>query len=168
MNIPFAKILRSCPAKGKAYLPAVLVIAVGVCLLLLPTQPRQEQEVSVREEVSFDLEQFEEKLEKTLSRIEGAGQVDVVLSLNTGSRQILAQDVRRDGDGAGSSTTVLVGQGSGREQTAPLQTLLPEFRGAVAVCPGGGEPRVRLEVTQAIAVLTGLGSDRISVCRGGS
>lgn len=153
---------------GKAYLPAGLVVLLGVLLLLPGKTPPAQAQTEQPPGESFDLESFETRLEKTLSQIEGAGQVHLVLSLHTGSRQILAQDIRREENGAGSSTTVLVGQGSGKEETAALQTLLPEFRGALAVCPGGGESKVRLEMTQAISALTGLGADRISVCRGGS
>ena len=59
-----------------------------------------------------------------------------------------------------------VGRGSGSQEVVPLQTLAPEFRGALVVCPGGGDPRVRLTLTQAVSALTGLGTDRISVCEG--
>ena len=63
---------------------------------------------------------------------------------------------------------VTVGKGSGQQEVVPLQTVAPEFRGALVVCPGGGDARVRLQLIEAVAALTGLGSDRISVCAGGA
>ena len=45
-------------------------------------------------------------------------------------------------------------------------TMAPSFRGALVVCPGGGNAQVRLELIQAVAALTGLDSNSISVCRG--
>ena len=113
----------------------------------------------------FDLEGFEEKLADTLSQVQGAGKTRVVLSLDSGSRTVLAQDVERQ-EGGGTSTVVTVGRGSGSQEVVPLQTVAPSFRGALVVCPGGGDPQVRLRLVEAVSALTGLGSDRISVCQG--
>lgn len=154
-------------ALGK-YGYVLLVIAAGAVLLLLPSGGRDSpgEEAPVCEEI-FDLEAFEEKLERTLSRIEGAGETQVVLTLDGGSRQVLARDQERDGEGGGSNTVVTVGKGSGQQGVVPLQTVAPEFRGALVVCPGGGNASVRLKLIEAVSALTGLGSDRISVCAGG-
>ena len=144
-------------ALGK-YRYALLVVAVGVLLLALPSGGSREE--------TFDLDAFEEKLEGILSQIDGAGETRVVLTLDGGSRQVLAQDQDRDGDGGSSATTVTVGRGSGSQEVVPLQTLAPSFRGALVVCPGGGSAQVRLELIQAVAALTGLNSSSISVCQG--
>ena len=114
----------------------------------------------------FDLEQFERKLEQTLSQIAGAGQTRVVLTVDSGSRRVLAQDKERDREGGSTVSTVTVGRGSGTQEVVPLQTLAPSFRGALVVCPGGGDPQVRLKLSEAVSALTGLGTDRISVCEG--
>lgn len=154
-------------ALGK-YGYVLLVIAAGAVLLLLPSGGRDSPKEGIpsREE-AFDLEAFEEKLERTLSQIEGAGETQVVLTLDGGSRQVLARDQERDGEGGGSNTVVTVGKGSGQQEVVPLQTVAPEFRGALVVCPGGGNAPVRLKLIEAVSALTGLGSDRISVCAGG-
>lgn len=157
-------------ALGK-YIYVILVIAVGIVLLLLPSGGRDSprEETPAREEgAAFDLEAFEEKLEHTLSQVEGAGETKVVLTLDGGSRRVLARNQDRDGDGGGSNTVVTVGRGSGTQEVVPLQTVAPEFRGALIVCPGGGNAAVRLKLIEAVSALTGLGSDRISVCAGGS
>ncbi len=156
----------------KNYQYVLLVIAAGVGLLLLPAGgggSRQGEETPVQEEgASFDLEAFEKKLAQTLSQVEGVGEARVVLTLDGGSRQVLARDQDRDGNGGGSNTVVTVGKGSGTQEVVPLQTVAPQFRGALVVCPGGGDAQVRLRLIQAVSALTGLGADRISVCQGGS
>lgn len=149
------------------YIYVVLVMAVGAVLLLLPSGGRDSPQADAHEEESFDLGAFEAKLERTLSRIEGAGEARVVLTLDGGSRQVLAHNQDRDGGGGGSSTVVTVGRGSGQQDVVPLQTVAPQFRGALIVCPGGGDAQVRLKLIQAVSALTGLGADRISVCAGG-
>lgn len=156
-------------ALGK-YIYVILVMAAGAALLLLPSGGRDSpaEGAPAREEgASFDLRAFEEKLEHTLSRIEGAGEAEVVLTLDGGSRQVLARNQERDGEGGGSNTVVTVGRGSGVQEAVPIQTVAPEFRGALVVCPGGGDPSVRLKLIEAVSAVTGLGSDRISVCAGG-
>ena len=79
-------------------------------------------------------------------------------------RQVLAQDTQRGAEGDASSSTVTLGRGSGNQEVVPLQTLAPQFQGALVVCPGGEDPEVCLQIIQAVSALTGLGSDRISVC----
>ena len=149
------------------YKYVLLVVAAGMLLMLLPSGEKETARIEVAAaENSFDVESFEERLEEVLSRIEGAGEAKVILSLRNGSRQVLAQDEEREGDGSLSASTVTVGEGAGVERVVPLQTVAPEFRGALVVCPGGGDARVRLELTRAVSALTGLGSDKISICAG--
>lgn len=153
----------------KKYQYALLVITLGAVLLLLPEGKKQAasgEQPATEWNDSFDLDAFEEKLEQALSQIGGAGETRVVLTLDSGSRQVLAQDLDRDGEGGGVSTTVTVGRGSGSQEVVPLQTLAPSFRGALVVCPGGSDPQVRLQLVEAVSALTGLGSDRISICEG--
>ena len=154
-------------ALGK-YQYVLLIIAVGAVLLLLPSGGRDSpgEEAPVQEE-EFDLEAFEKKLEKALSQVEGAGETRVVLTLEGGSRQVLARNQDREGDGGTSNTVVTVGRGSGTQEAVPIQTVAPQFRGALVVCPGGGNAVTRLKLIEAVSALTGLGSDRISVCAGG-
>ena len=154
----------------RRYQYVLLVMALGAALLLIPTGSRdspQEVPPDREEGASFDLEAFEKKLAHTLSQVEGAGEAKVVLTLDGGSRQVLARNQDREGDGGSSNTVVTVGKGSGQQEVVPLQTVAPQFRGALVVCPGGGSAQVRLKLIEAVSALTGLGSDRISVCQGG-
>ena len=54
---------------------------------------------------------------------------------------------------------------SSASDVVPLQTVAPQFRGALVVCPGGDDPQVRLAVMEAVSAVTGLGSNHISVCK---
>ena len=152
----------------------LLVLLAGLLLLLLPTSPGGEAQSTAAEpqsaaEMAFSVAELEEKLETTLSKIDGAGEVTVALTLRTGARQVLAQDVAvsdRDGDSSEERTTVVISGGSGREEAVALQQLAPQFQGAVVVCPGGDDPTVPLRLAEAVSDLTGLGADKISICKG--
>ena len=145
-------------------LPALAVLTVGCLLLLIPTGAKADTQREEKTKEPFDLEWFEGRLEEALSRIEGAGETKVVLSLDSGERQVLAQDREQTNSGA-SVQTVTVGGGSERS-VVPVQTMAPGFRGALVVSPGAGDAAVRLALTRAVSVLTGLGSDCICVTTG--
>ncbi len=162
MREGFEKLLRQ--GKNWFSLPALAVLAVGCLLLLIPTGAEADTQREEKTKEPFDLERFEERLEEALSRIEGAGETKVVLSLDSGERQVLAQDREQTNSGA-SVQTVTVGGGSERS-VVPVQTMAPGFRGALVVSPGAGDAAVRLALTRAVSVLTGLGSDCICVTTG--
>lgn len=150
----------------------LLVILAGVLLLLLPTGEGKAETGKAGTdppELSFDVAGLEQKLSNTLSKMEGAGNVSVVLTVKASTRQVLAVDAttsNKEGENQESKSTVIISQGSGREEAVPLQQIYPQFQGAVVVCPGGDDPAVRLKLVEAVSALTGLGSDKISICKG--
>ena len=152
---------------GKKFTPMLLVLVVGMILLVLPEEAQKPSRIEGNSQSQdFELEHFEEKLERILSQVEGAGETRVVLTLDTGVRRILAQDQKRGTGGEESHQVVTIGKGSGEQEVVALQTMSPNFRGAMIVCPGGDDPQVRLKLIQAVTALTGLGADRIAVSRG--
>lgn len=164
------------PPKGAAvwkllnqYKYVLIVIAAGLLLLLWPSK-KEEQPISVGTSVeeSFDLAELEEKLAHTLSQVEGAGKVTVTLTVKNGMEQVLASDRSTSVTEHGSSIeekTILINSGSG-QGTVRITQRWPTFQGAVVVCGGGDDVEIRLLMTQAVSALTGLGADRITVCRG--
>ena len=154
------------------YKYVLIVIAAGIVLLLWPTGEREQSAgtdgtADVRE--TFDLEALEEKLSRTLSKVEGAGEVTVTLTVKSGMEQVLASDRTTSVSERGSSVeeeTVLINTGGGQDIVLLTQKY-PTFQGALVVCEGGDSAEVRLLLTQAVSALTGLGADRITVCKGG-
>lgn len=143
----------------------LLVVLAGVVLLLLPTGGTNSREDVPRQPDSgFDLEAMERKLERALSRISGAGEVTVVLTLKEGSRQVVAQDTQVS-EKERRSQTVVLSSGSGTEEAVCLQSIYPKYQGALVVCTGGGDARVKLELLEAVRALTGLSAEKISVCK---
>lgn len=150
-----------------------LVLLAGILLLLLPSfgsgVPAARGAETPSADSSFDLSALEQKLADTLSKVEGAGKVSVVLTVKNGTRQVLAQDVttsEKEGASEKSTTTVVTSKGSAGQEAVPLQQVYPTFQGALIVCPGGGDPTVNLQLIRAVSALTGLGADKISICKG--
>ena len=153
------------------YKYVLLVIAAGALLLLWPAGEggqKQEPAAQAEPQEAFDLDALEEKLSQTLSQVEGAGRVTVTLTVKNGMERVLASDRTTSVTERGSSVeeeTVLAGSGGAREPVL-LTRRYPTFQGALVVCQGGDDAEIRLVLTQAVSSLTGLGADRITVCKG--
>lgn len=152
---------------AKQYRLVLLVLLVGLVLLLLPSGSDQKREAvqAAEPQETFRLEEAEQKLAQALSKIDGAGEVTVLLTVRTGTQQVLAQDVD-SGDGSRKTQTVVLSRGGSQEDTVTVQEIYPQYQGALLVCSGGGNAKVRLELTQAMTALTGLGADKISISKG--
>ena len=106
---------------------------------------------------------------EVLGTINGVGRVRIMLTLRSGSTLRLAEDSTIS-DSTGGQTkqekqVLTVNRGSGRQEVVVTQQLYPTYQGAVVVCEGAGSSPVRLAVVNAVSVLTGLSSDKISVVK---
>ncbi len=151
---------------------AVLVAAAGVALLLLPSGNEKSADTVPEERIQDAVQETQANMEKILMKIDGVGELHLMLTADTGTERSLAQDtdLSYSGDTAAptdyqrKSETVLAGK-SGAQEPVVTGTRCPTFRGALVVCQGAGDAQVRLAVTAAVAALTGLGSDRITVVK---
>ena len=137
----------------------ILVVLVGLGLMLLPGKSEPEPQEPAETVQSPDLEA---RLAAILAQIEGAGQVRVLLTEETGRENVYQTDTQTDTDRR-SEDTVLVEDASRTENGLIRRTLEPTYRGAVILCQGADQPSVRLAIVEAVRCVTGLGADRISV-----
>ena len=121
-----AKLAGKIKGPMEKYRLVWLVILAGLILLMLPMGEEEEpvQETTTAT-TQFDLAALENRLEEALSKIDGAGEVTVVLTIQNGPRQVLAQDVdRRTGEGE-NTETVILSRGSSAQETVAVQELYP-------------------------------------------
>lgn len=149
------------------YKYALIILLVGIVLLYAGggarDTPKEEQDEGVEE--AFVLTEFEERLEDKLAQIAGIGRVELMLSLEESGELVYASNIRDNGaqNGAYESTLSTVSDGNYGEQPVRIKETCPTFRGAVVLCDGAQNSKVRLAVTQAVHAVCGLGTDRISV-----
>ena len=157
------------------YKYVLIVVALGALLLAWPQREKSTLPAAqdTKEESQQEaLAQMETEMEEILGKISGVGRVEVMLTLQSSSEKVLASDtslrysgnVQAPSDYDRSSETVIV-SGGGEDGVVVTQERCPQYRGALVVCEGGGSDAVRLQVTEAVAALTGLGTDRIAVVR---
>ncbi len=166
--------------KGKGLLARygyiLIVAAAGALLLLIPSggEKKEQAAAAVTAEAMQTLAAQERQMEQILSHIEGVGTLHLMLTLASDGTVELARDTVQKYSGdpqtpdnyEKQTKTVLTGTGSGAESAVVTQRGAPVYKGALVVCTGGGDDAVRLAVTQALTVLTGLGSDHIAVIEG--
>ena len=111
---------------------------------------------------------LEKKLETILVLVEGAGETRVLLSLETGEQTVFQADETASTQAdrqEKKTTTVTVTDASRQQQGLVRQVEAPTYRGAVVVCRGGDDPRVKLSVVEAVSGVTGLPSNQITVLK---
>lgn len=150
----------------KKYKYILVVILAGIFLMALPEKKTEQPKVS--EPAAVSEPSLQESLSKILSKIEGAGKVEVLLTQAEGTETLYQTDEERS---AGETTTdrkqktVLV-TNSAREETGLVrQVNPPTYQGAVILCQGGDNARIKLAIVEAVANATGLSTDKITVLK---
>ena len=156
----------------KKYKYAVLVLLLGVALMLLPFGKKEETPETVVQEDPLTDEAYaqalEQRLEDMLCQVSGAGQVRVMLTLQTGSRTEYQTDTQISDSETQSQEerkTVILSEGSAYDKAAVSAVQYPRFQGALILCQGADQSTVRLSLVNAVAALTGLSSGQITVIK---
>ncbi|MBQ3355781.1 MAG: stage III sporulation protein AG [Oscillospiraceae bacterium] len=172
--------LNELPQKAiallKKYKYAALVFVIGIAILLLPIgktekKAEQAQSAEVRSDDDY-VAALEERLTALLSQVKGAGAVQVMLTLQVGSRTEYQTDTQTSEDvndnekrSSEERKTVILSEGSAYDKAAVSAVRYPQFQGALIVSEGADQPSVRLDLIRAVAALTGLNSSQITVVK---
>lgn len=156
-----------------------LLGALGIFLLclseLLPnsraSQTEESEKTRTQTEENAFCEQTEKKLSELIAQMEGAGRVQVMLTLESSDEKIYAADEKSNAktDGGAEqksydSKYVLVDGASG-DAGMLLKTNAPKVKGVIIVCDGGANPAVANQITNAVSAALGIGANRVSVLK---
>ena len=149
----------------KKYRWALLILLLGVALMQLPSASADT--AAQRQETETEKVGMEEKLAHILSQIQGAGEVQVLLTESTGEQTIYQMDVDESSGSTQTNRkeTVIISGGDRSEKGLIQQVIPPKYLGAIVVCHGANDAAVRLALVEAVSKATGLGADRISVLK---
>lgn len=135
--------------------------------------------------ICYDLDSYVEKLEKrveeVLSGMEGAGKVQVMITVADAGTEILEKDTEinttdlEETDNAGGQRkntengqreeAIYLRDAEGNEIPYVVQRKLPEVTGVVVVAEGAGNAKVKENIIGAVGVLFNLNEHRIKVIR---
>ena len=152
----------------KKYRFVALVLLIGLALMVLPSQNNEAVPIASQESKLYDEVNVAEELAEILSHVDGAGDVKVLLTVESGEEIFYQTDEEASTGPESSSTqvrTVTLTDGNKSEYGLVRQTKSPIYKGAVIVCQGADNPEVHLMIVDAVSKLTGLGANRISVVK---
>lgn len=155
--------------KMHRYRYALLVVLIGLILMILPNKKTETSDTVKTVPVTMQADRdMEENLSEILSKIQGAGDVYVMLTTTRGEEIIYQtdHDDTRDPDKSSNKTDTVTVTDANRNETGLIrQTNPPKYLGAIVVCSGADDPSVRLSIVDAVSKVTGIGTNRISVLK---
>lgn len=151
----------------KQYKYVVLVLLVGLTLMMIPER-NQEKTVKTQTKEIVKSPDLEEELENILCQIRGVGKVKVMLTIATGeeTRYESDEDTSTGSDSGSTRKDTVIITDKDRGQFGLIQQINPPtYLGAVVVCQGADNASVCLNVVEAVASVTGLTADKITVLK---
>ena len=157
---------EKCKGKqGRARLAAAVGLLAMLLILLSELFPQPSAAGSTQKAKSAQSSssteyqaQLEERLERLISHMSGAGKTTVMVTLGTGEEMIYALDTQ-SGDMQSQQTHVLLEDGSALTETV----CVPQVCGVAVLCEGGGDVRIAARITELVSALLDLPSNHICV-----
>jgi len=161
-----------------------LILLIGASALSKPrpsnNNDNKELVLAQKESSSEDYAQkLEKDLKNILSKIEGVGNVEVLITLNSDEEVVAAMDVvessttTNEKDSSGgiretiqteSNNKVVTSQDtSGQDAPIVLKRIMPEIRGVIVVADGAKDPRLRYELSSAVQTALGIPAYKVKV-----
>lgn len=127
------------------------------------------------------VEEMENKLKQVLSKINGVGKTEVIITVESSKELVVEKDQpytrdnlnETDAEGGSRVTTnmtdeentVYVKDGDGNEIPFVSKEINPEITGVLVVCQGGGNEQVKKEITESLQALFHLDVHKIKVAK---
>lgn len=162
----------------------VLAGIIGVLILVasefIPEGEKakeNEEEIQVSEyniENHYEYaEMLEKKLTDLISSIEGAGGTKVMLTLESSSEAVYAQNDKTDMESNDENSEkiskendyVLIKTNSSKEEALLLKIIQPEVKGVAVVCEGGDSIYVQQKIIETISAVFDINASKIKVTK---
>ncbi len=156
----------------------LILLIVGLVLLVFGSNSfntKETQEVmSSEQSTNTTVTEYEEKLAKLISQVDGAGRVEVMVTLEskgetvyakteTGDEQI-ENDSGETSSRSGYSTEYIIVEDENGNKTALVENEYePAILGVAVLCEGGGDTSIISDITELVKVVMGISSNHIFV-----
>ena len=135
----------------------LLILVFAVVLLIIFTGGSSNDEVKQVSAIDSYVEALEKKLSLALSKIDGAGKVSVVISVESGMQTVLATEKTTE-NGVTREEPFTVGG-----KTVVIKETYPEITGVLIVAKGANNLSTKVAIINATAALLDIASDKIQV-----
>ncbi len=136
---------------------AFLVLGIFFYSIFIEKTPENHNLTDVENYVEY----LEDKLENTLKKVEGVGDVSVVITVSSGKETVLASTIKTSNENG-----VLITEESPviiNGKTVVLKENYPEITGVLIVAGGGNDIGVKYRLQTATASLLKIGIDKIEI-----
>lgn len=177
---------------GKDQLLIVLLMGILLVVIAIPVDGERKKESSdkenlqenereaVREEQDTYERRLEERLKEALQKVEGVGEVEVMITLKSSSEKIVEKDepsssqVVEEADAGGGtrktteasrSESTVYREESGERIPYVVKELEPEVEGVIVIAQGGGNALVKQNILEAVQALFSVEAHKIKIMK---
>ena len=139
----------------------VFLSLLAVIILFFSTFSNKSKESSQDFSVDSYVESLENKLENTLKKVEGAGKVSVVITVESGMETVLAMKttIKETDSGRETEQTPVIVNG----KTVVLKECYPKIIGVLIVAEGADNVMVKTRIQQATVSLLDINVNQIEI-----
>lgn len=168
---------------------AVIVGFLGILLIfvsgIIPKKEKASESSKIKFDTAVNSETHRELLEKNLtyavSKIEGAGNPQVFVTLENTAETIYATEERKNKEASEDKSSgeitrkkesddcekkyITVKDSEGTEHALAVKKIEPKVKGVVIICPGGDDPIVKNRITEAVTTALSISSKHVCVTK---
>lgn len=159
--------------KLKDYRLLVVLGFIGMMLILIsefiPDSNKENSDIKNGYQPSEYAEYMERQVEKILGKIEGVGNVNVMLTVSGTEEYVYAQESRKSESNSSENSSsqfensYIFEQKDGDKKALVKKVINPEITGVIVVCDGGNNSSVKEKIYEAVSVSLNVPLSRISV-----
>ena len=169
----------------------IILVAAGILIIVLviPTEKKTDNDASDKSEItqqnselqlsSYEAE-LEKKLEDILSKVDGAGTVKVMITLDESEEIVLQTDssvesnITNETDSSGGQRTVnsnsysystVLSGGSSNGEPYIIKQIYPKVAGVVVIAEGAGSAGIQTQISEAVQALFDIPAHKIKVLK---
>ena len=159
----------------------LVAIAIFIMVLLLVSEfltPENTENISKENTEIYSsqyIEKTEKELEALLENISGAGEVEVMITLENCYENVFAKGYSEKNDSKTDSQKseseeeyIIIKNGSNNEECLVVKVLQPTVKGVAVIAQGAGNTQVKNAITQTVCALFDISTAKVSVEKMGS
>ena len=138
----------------KSIIIVISLVVIGIALILL-SGFFEESETEDTKQLNYEkyVCDLEDKIESFLLKIQGITKAEVIITLDTSSEQIYAQN---------NDNYVIIDKDSG-ESPINITEAYPTVRGIAIACTNGNSDEVKVKITRIISAYLDIPTNRIEI-----
>lgn len=144
---------------------SLIIIAVVLLIYFSVSEKDKPTEAQTSKSSASLTEGLEERLSNILSKIDGVGEVDVLITYNSTEEQVTAStnNSHSTTTGATTTTTSTMTPIISNQNVIVLQEKMPEIIGVIVVAEGADDVRVKLKILSAVSTALNINQNSIQI-----